>query len=670
MKRFWFAATTIYSALCAAQQATVVLPTINIQGQGLPAATDALPAAIGVSTQLELEDKAQQPRSLDQLLVDEGAAAWDAANSLGIANGLSVRGFVVANQGVSILQVGRNFLNGHADLVWRFSRDPATVSRVQLISGSDATLLGAGSPAASILFTTKAPEGVQARKLSVVLGTSGLKRVVGDAEFHWGPVQSRAVIALQRDDKSIEDVQDERNVLLLSNKLAVGYGSLKLDVEYHQNKTPFPFGTAYAGGKFIFDQPFVDARAFANRQYHRQALYFDHPLGEKSQISLYWQHGHSTRNELLLGFFDPLNATKLRGYYRTVDENNSQSDLGVKLAGEFKTGAISHGWAATWQHLGLVRDFAGPQNIGGFTLDVANPVYPTNLQALPLSARFAFERYRERGIALADVARWGDWEARSALRRSAYQLSSSTTLTSPVVPVAEASHTSSSVALGKRLTDTQRLWASRTESFLPNRGRFSGGAFLPPSVSHQYELGWQYKANKQAFSFTVFDLEQSNLPGKNPSDPDALVLVGSNRSKGFEAKVDFRAAGMEWQGALTRLQARVQDRISATQGSFLVGSPDGYGSLKASLPVGAGMTTWARWQGATSRPGDDKASFRSPGYGILGLGLEAAATPGGTRWGTNIQNLADKRYVRSLTGADNVWQGPRRSLQVWADTAF
>jgi outer membrane receptor protein involved in Fe transport len=670
MKSLCFALTAIYSALSAAQQATVVLPTVTIQGQRQPAISAESPSGIGNATRIELEDKAEQPRSLDQSLVDEGAAAWDAANALGIANGLSVRGFVVNNQGVSTLQVGRNFLNGHADLVWRFARDPATVSRVELISGSDATLLGAGSPAASVLFTTKSPSGIQARKFGLVLGTSGLKRLTGDAEFHWGPVQTRAVIALQRDDKSVEDVQDERNVVLVSNKLPVGAGAIKLDVEYHQNKTPFPFGTAYVGGRFVYDQPFVDSRAFANRQYRRQALYFDHPLGDATQISLYWQRGHSTRNELLLGFFDPLNTTKLRGYYRTVDENNSQSDLGVKLNGRFNTGALAHDWTATWQHLDLARDFAGPQNIGGFTLDATNPVFPVNLQSLPLSTRYAFERYRERGVAVADVMNIGDWEARLALRRSAYQLSSSTTLTGPVVPVAEASHTSSSVALGKRLTDTQRLWVSRTESFLPNRGRFSSGAFLPPSVSHQYELGWQYKKSKQAFSFAVFDLEQSNLPARDPADPDALVLIGSNRSKGFEAKADFQWAGVQWQGALTRLQARVQDRISATQGSFLVGSPDGYGSLKASLPVGAGITTWARWQGATSRPGDDKASFRSPGYGILGVGLEAAATPGGTRWGTNIQNLADKRYVRSLTGADNVWQGPRRSLQVWADTAF
>ena len=241
------------------------------------------------------------------------------------------------------------------------------------------------------------------------------------------------------------------------------------------------------------------------------------------------------------------------------------------------------------------------------------------------------------------------------------------------MPVADASHTSSSAGLAYKIDTTQRIWASRTESFLPNRGKLSGGAFLPPSISRQFELGWLWQKGKESFSLALFDLEQSNLPAKDPKDPDALVLIGSNRSKGFEAKADFQIVGLEWQAALTRLHARVQDRVSPTQGSYLVGSPDGYGSLKVSAPLGTGSTglkAWARLQAATSRPGDDKASFRSPGYGVVSLGLASSNPINGLSWGASLQNVADKRYIRSLTGADNVWQGPRRSLQVWVDNAF
>ncbi len=222
----------------------------------------------------------------------------------------------------------------------------------------------------------------------------------------------------------------------------------------------------------------------------------------------------------------------------------------------------------------------------------------------------------------------------------------------------------------KKSPPTQRLWLSRSDSFLPNRGRFTGGAFLPPSVSSQWELGWQYQRDKQNFSLALFDLHQSNLPAKDPTDPDALVLIGSNRSKGWEAKADVATGPVRWQAALTRLHARVQDRTSPTQGGFLTGTPDGYGSLRASLPVATSLHTWARLQAATSRPGDDKASFRAPGYGVLSAGLESTPSQQGLRWGASVHNLADRRYVRALTGADNVWQGPRRSVQVWVESAL
>ena len=40
------------------------------------------------------------------------------------------------------------------------------------------------------------------------------------------------------------------------------------------------------------------------------------------------------------------------------------------------------------------------------------------------------------------------------------------------------------------------------------------------------------------------------------------------------------------------------------------------------------------------------------------------------RWGAHIHNLADRRYARTLTAADNVWQGPRRQTRVWVEAQF
>ncbi len=222
------------------------LPIVTVQ------ATFESPATgVGQTTVVDLSRQPAFTSHLDQLLVDEGIAAWDAGNSLGISNGLSMRGFVVTNNDSSALQVGRHFLNGHADLVWRFSRDPATVARVEVIGGSDATLLGSGSPAGALLYTSRTPNGTPFQSFGLALGTSGLVRLTGDVERHAGPLQTRLAFAMQRGDKGVEGVTDARNVLLLANRLPIGQGVLRFDVEYHQNTKPYTFGTAYAGGAFL-----------------------------------------------------------------------------------------------------------------------------------------------------------------------------------------------------------------------------------------------------------------------------------------------------------------------------------------------------------------------------------------------------------------------------------
>lgn len=659
-------------AICSFAQAQPTAPQLReivVKPSPQDDVAPRTPGGIGIVHTLDLDAGPVTINRLDQLLVESGLAAWDASNSLGIADGFNIRGFSVSNQGSAQLQASRVFLNGHADIAWRFARDPATVSRVELISGHDSTLLGAGSPAGSLHYTTKSPEGHEFQRMGLSLGSNGGKRVVGDAELHVGPLQTRGVIAVQRGERGVERVDDDRNVLLLANRLPIGQGELRLDVEYHQRKQPFVFGTAYAGGQFWFDQPYVDPRASANRQYHRQALYLTHPLTADTRVTAHWQHARSTRNETLIGFFDVLNASELRGYYRTIDETNGQSDAGLKLEGRYTLGATRHDWTVAWQHLGLRRNFAGPQNIGGFTLVLANPVFPADLSALALAPRFAFDRYRERGLGLADAITHGPWDVRVGMRRASLQLDSSTNPAVPLARVADSAHTSAAIAAGLRLNEQQRVWLSRTESFLPNRGRFSGGAFLPPSEGLQWEAGWQYKATNQVVSLALFDLKQSNLPGRDPADPDALVLVGTNRARGAEFQANFNAAGLAWNGALTLLRARIANPVNPTQGGYLAGTPDGYGALGVRGKLAPSVEASAILQAARSRPGDGKPSFRAPGYAVVNLGVVANAGSR-IRWGIELLNAFDRRYVRALTGADNVWQGSRREARLWFEASL
>lgn len=659
-------------ALDDATSGIKALPPMVVKDKQINSATvtnNSQPGGIGHVTRLDLEDVSASITRLDDVLIDAGLMTADANTSLGLAAGLNARGFSVLQQGSTTLSASKVFLNGHPDIAWRFARDPATVSKVNVMSGHDATFLGSGSPGASINFISKQPEGYEFRRINLGLGSNSAKRFMVDAETHLGGMQVRGVIAVQRDDFSAEKVKDERHVGLLSAKLPTDWGDFRVDAEYHQLKMPYVFGTAYAGNRFWLDHSYVDPRAAADRQYARGGLYWQKKTEGGLTWSAYSQTVRSTRDELLLGWYDIKNAAKLNGYYRLIDEVNHQTDNGIKLEGQTATGAVQHDWAVTAQQHSQKRAFSGPQNISGFVLDLESPVFPENLSKLKLSDRYAFETYQENGVAVSDKMNYGDWEMRLGLRRSNMQFDRTTSPVNPQLTVAQIQHTSAAWGVGYKMNDAQRLWLSNTQSFLPNRGHLRSGEFLPPSQGRQIELGWAYKADKQAFSASVFSIKQSHLPAVDPLDKDAFILIGRNTSQGIELNATLQSDSVKWGAAATFLKARVSQATDASQGVYLPGTPSAYGAVYGTVRVGAGYEGTARVIFASSRPGDDKASFKAPGYGILNLSVAAPAS-GSVRWGLALSNALDKSYVRAISSADNVWQGSRRTFKVWLELSY
>ena len=494
-----------------AQLAVRSLPEVSVVAPGPAESLQSQTGAVGRVVTIRLEDVASMPARMDEILVGAGVAHWNASNSLGLASGLGLRGFAASNQGSSQIQGARSYLNGHADVAWRFSRDPATVSSVEVLAGHDATLLGAGSPGGAVQYLSKTPTGTPFRRVSLGLNSAGGVRSTFDGEIHLGTLQLRAVMAAQRGEKTVEQVLDNRSAALVSARLPWESGEARLDVEYHGNAMPFPFGTAYAGGQFWLDTPYVDPRADASRHYRREAAYLEHRLPGGTTVALHWQHAQSSRSERLLGFFDPLNASQLRGYYRLIAERNSQHDAGLRVSGSHGAENWRHRWSAVWQGHSQRRAFEGPQNIGGFTLDLAAPAFPADLAMLPLTSRFAFEALRERGLGLASAWERGRLELRLGVRQSSIAIDSASLPGQALVRQSEARPLTTSAGVGWRISPLLRTWLSRTESFLPNRGKLSGGAYLPPTDGAQWEVGLQHKQTDHELALQVYDLRQTNL---------------------------------------------------------------------------------------------------------------------------------------------------------------
>lgn len=622
------------------------------------------------STVVRIEPDAALFQKLDSILVNEGVMYWSAANSLGISDGLGQRGFVSSNQGNSQLQASRNYLNGHADLAWRFSRHPATLERVTVAPGHDAVLLGAGTPGGALLQDSKTSTGTEHTRVALGAQSLGGRSASVDLDREWGAFGLRSVVAVDDGARSTEGVTTKRNAALVSGTLALPIGKLRLDMEYHSNATPYPFGTAYAGNQFWWDAPLVDARSSASRHYRRHALYYEHHWSPQLALRAYTQAGNSQRDEVLLGFWSPASASTLGGYYRVMNERNTQNDAGVELRGQHAWQQALHRWTLALQSHEQDRVFYGPHNIAGFSLDLNAPVFPVDLGTLALTKRYTTEAYQERGLAAVSAWEWGDWQWRLGARRAAYAMDSSTSAVEwlPRQRVGEAGVTTASGAMGWNVTPSQHLWLSQAQSFLPNRGTFSGGEHLPPSSGRQWEMGWRWSGSREGarhdtVALQVFSLRQTNVPAVDPGDPTAFVLKGTTASRGVVASATTHWGALSMRGALTMQTARIETPTGNGTGRFLVDTPDRWGALTLGYPLAEGRMTW-QMQAAERRPLDSAGSVWTPAYVVHNVEYRRKMASEKSELVLRLQNVADLRYARAATGVDNVWQGERRRLDV------
>lgn len=631
------------------------------------------PSRVDGAVDVAVEHSAALTQKLDELLVGEGAMYWSAANSLGIADGLGQRGFVTSNQGNSQLQASRNYLNGHADLAWRFARHPTTLERIRLAPGHDAVMLGAGTPGGALLQESKTSTGQEHTAVALAAHTRGGRAASLDLDRQWGDWGMRAVVASDEGGRSAEGVLTRREALLLSNRLALPVGSLRLDAEVQGNAMPYAFGTVYAGGQFWWDAPLVDSRSNASRTYRRQALYYEQQWSPSLALRAYAQYGQAQRNETLLGFWTVTSPGTVSGYYRVLGEHYAQRDLGVELRGQHAWGEALHRWMLALQSHIQDRVFDGPQNIAGFALNLNDPVFPANPAALPMSKRYTTEAYEERGVAVASSWERGDWQGRLGVRRSAYSIDAATSSTAwPArARVGEAGVTNAGGSVGWNVKPQQHLWLGVAQSFLPNRGTFSGGEYLPPSSGQQWEMGWRWTAPgdvgpRDTVALQVYWLRQTNVPAVDPADRSAFVLQGATASRGVGLSASTHMGGWSVRGALTVQTARIEAPTTASAGRYLIDTPDQWGAVTLGHALAGGQVSW-QVQASGRRPMDSVGSAWTPEYAVHHFEFRpvTAAPPHG-QWLLRLQNATDLRYARAATATDNVWQGARRSLElVW-----
>ncbi len=561
-------------------------------------------------------------------------------SSAGLSSAVYLRGFAVS----------RLYFNGQPDVQRLFTRDLATVERVDVLSGPAGLFYGLASPGGVVEYVGKRPRFAAARPLQVGVDTQGIGHAVLDATGPLGPdVAFRAVLSHRDGKLAPAALPQQRSTVMAALAVATpGAGQLNLEAEATVNRTPFVFGTVITGAGTAQAQPQYDRLYVvpgggpAARNMQRWAIDWQRALGPDWKLQARYSSARGSRDETLLGFWTVESDTELSGYYTQYHDTSSQQALTLRADGTFAAAGTQHRMAVGLESFRQQFKFTGTQNIGGFLIDVARPDFSNvDVQTLNLTARYNHERGRERAAWLSDhITLTEGWFLSAGARHTNFVVESDRS-GAGLVPRADAS--GKAWHLGTTLQASAR-WAgyvSTSTGFEPNRGVTRDGLFLPPQRQRQLEVGTRF-VEGQALSATMaaYRVDLSQVAITDPADRTAVVAGGARRVEGVQATVQGRLMGVALDANMNWLRMRRVAPLSQGLGDNVPGVARQTAGVRISgdLVLGSMPAKWLLSASAVGRRAADGANTTAvAGYGLVHAAFELRATPTTTVVGGRAQ---------------------------------
>lgn len=620
-----------------------------------PASTLTVPFSVGVVNQallqdsmvLRLEDTAMFVSGVEQSSADSG-----------FNTDLRIRGFTTA---------GSAYLDGVQDNQHFQVRDMALVERVEILKGHSSVLYGSGSPGGTVNYISKKPQDQFKHSLSYETGSYDFNRGMVDST---GPLNQdktvlyRVIAAGQMAEDFRDNISHDR--VTVAPSLTWNYrtgGSLDVGFEYSNQNQPYRFDNVFTQDHVVYDRSYVDPRTRSDRHYWRFSAAAKQALSDSWSVHFASHYFHVEREDLLFGFYTFKTPTTLSGYYRDIHDHYDQYSLRSEIHGQFQLLGSRHHLISGVERNASDDRLNSDRRIGGYTLDVYNPVfnYP-----IPATTRLDKDmRQVEYGFYVndqIDITRF--WHVTGGMRYSLFNGDSFQN--NAFVPLTDLDAVIYNAGLSFTPVDNVAGYFSYSQSFQPNSGTDRNLKFLPAKQGELYELGiksaWFDK--RLSASAAIYQLTQSNIPSRDPLDPDYSVTNGAVRGRGFELDISGQileglqiVANYSWMGS-----EFIGD--SVWHGNEFRSTPKHSGTLWghyqlpiAGLPgqfkIGGGLVLVGR------RFGDDANSFEVPGYVRPDLVAHYQLEQFDFR--LKVENILDRRYVSSSVYDDTVIQGNRRT---------
>ena len=635
--------------------------TTNSTATRLPTNSLAIPYSVGSISNTLLQDS-QAMRLEDSAHFISGVQP--SSQDSGLDTDLSIRGYSTA---------GSTYLNGLLDNLDFQVRDLALIERIEILKGQSSVLYGAGNPGGVVNYISKQPLAITQHKVSLTGGNYDFGRLVLDST---GPISQNPnllyrIIATGQlaHDFRAQVVNDKAT---LAPSLTFKYAPdalLQVDFEYSYQNQPFRFDNVYTQKQVVFDQSYVDPRAQSDRDYWRLSSTLQHPLSARWSLHLSSHYFHVERHDLLIGSYTFINPTTLSGYYRDLHDHYDQFSFRSELQGLLSLFNTQQHLLLGTEYTRLAGRINSQRSINGFQLDVYRPSFN---YALPSNTKpLNFDRdSHELGFYAHDQLDWGPyWHVTGGMRYSLFKITQNQNL------LTDQHALTFNAGLSVTPTETIAGYFGFSQSFKPNSGMTKQADFLPAKRGELLELGIKTTALDQRLhaNIAIYQLQQSNLTTRDPSDPDYEVSNGKVRSQGLELDVQGRLTE-RWElvANYSFLSAKFLQHDS-NQGNRFRSTPKHSGTVwgKYTLPITdlPGKLQWGA--GAflvAQRQGDDANSFSVPGYVRSDMFVNYRQQAFELQF--KLENLLDKRYVSSSNFADTVIQGNRFLLRATASLIF
>lgn len=315
------------------------------------------------------------------------------------------------------------------------------------------------------------------------------------------------------------------------------------------------------------------------------------------------------------------------------------------------------------------------------SINVFNPVFgQVNIPAWSSIAAGGLTTQNLRSVAasMQDTIDLGAWTFVAGLRYTRQEFLYGAAGTRAV----EESALSPKLAILRRLSDSDSVYANWAKGMAPNQVSSSTNQSLPSRRSRQLEVGWKslWQDGRLASDLAVFQLDQSNMISADQSTPQNafdFTVDGTGRSRGLEGSLTGEVSER-----MTVRAAYAYTHAQVLSNSLLAGKTAPNVAPHALSLWGEyqwGMSSDAKWvTGAgvyvqSARYADRANTVTLPGYARLDL-TQTWKKPLGGGQSVEVQlavrNLTDKAYYVSSHLHVARWVTPAQGRNVRLSTSY